>query len=58
MNAYFVEFDGINCPDHEVYLTNNYKELIGWVIEDLEKYNGDHADIYDEDGEFVETIEI
>lgn len=58
MNTYFVDFDGNNYCTEETYSTNNYKELIAWVTADLEECGGGHADIYDEDGEFVEDIEV
>lgn len=58
MNEYFAEFDGINgCYDCH-YTTNNYRELIAWVEESLEELGGGHADIFDEDGDFVEDVEV
>ena len=59
MNTYYVEFDGNNCCVQEFYITDNYKQLIEWVTTDLkEGCGGGHADIYDEDGDFVEDIEV
>ena len=58
MNTYFVEFDGIDYSTTEYYTTNNYKQLIDWVTMDLEECGGGLAEIFDEDGDFVETIEI
>lgn len=58
MNEYFVEFDCVNGSTEEVFETNNYGQLIRWVEECLEAYGGGHADIYDEDGEFVDDVEV
>ena len=58
MNTYFVEFDGNDYSTEETYSTNNYKELINWVTANLKECGGGHADIYDEDGGFVEDVEV
>ena len=58
MNTYLVEFDCINGCGEDVFETNNYGELIRWVEECLIAYGGGHADIYDEDGDFVEDVEV
>lgn len=58
MNAYTVELDGINDYACVEYETNNYKELVTWIEQDLIELGGGHADIYDEDGDFVEEFEI
>lgn len=58
MNTYFVEFDGNDYSAQEFYTTDNYKQLIEWVTMDLEECGGGHADIYDEDGDFVEDVEV
>lgn len=58
MNTYFVEFDGNDYSAQEFYTTDNYKQLIEWVTMDLEECSGGYADIYDEDGDFVEDVEV
>ena len=58
MNTYFIEFDGINGACEMYYSTNNYKHLFQWVETILKELGGGHADIYDEDGDFVEDLEI
>lgn len=58
MNEYLVMFDCINGCGEDVFCTNNYGELIRWVTECLIAFGGGHADIFDEDGDFVEDIEV
>jgi hypothetical protein len=58
MNKYMAELDGINNSDTAYYETNNYGELIRWIENDLRMLGGGHADIYDEDGDFVEDVEV
>lgn len=58
MNSYLVEFDCINGCGEDVFETNNYGQLIHWVEECLTAFGGGHADIYDEDGDFVEDVEV
>jgi hypothetical protein len=58
MNKYTAELDGINNSDTVYYETNNYGELIRWIENDLRMLGGGHADIYDEDGDFVEDVEV
>jgi hypothetical protein len=58
MNKYTAELDGINNSDTVYYETNNYGELIRWIENDLRMLGGGHADIYDEDGNFVEDVEV
>lgn len=57
MNTYSVEFDGNDYCAQEFYTTDNYKQLIEWVTLALEECGGGHADIFDEDGDFVEDVE-
>ena len=57
MNTYYVEL-GIDYGTAEYYTTDNYKQLIDWVTMDLEECGGGHADIFDEDGDFVDMIEV
>lgn len=40
------------------YSSDDIKEVMGWVAEDLEEYGGGHADIYDEDDNFIEDVEV
>lgn len=58
MNSYLVEFDCINGCGEDVFETNNYGELIRWVEECLAAYGGGHADIFDEEGDFVDMVEV
>ncbi len=59
MNEYMVEYDTIDFGWFECsYHGNNYKALILWVEEVLSAHGGGHADIFDEDGEFVEDVEV
>jgi hypothetical protein len=58
MNEYLVEFDCVNGCGEDVFWTDNYAQLIHWVEECLTAFGGGHADIYDEDRDFVEDIEI
>ena len=58
MSTYFVEFDGNDYSAQEFYTPDNYKQLIEWVTMDLEECGGGHADIYNEDGYFVEDVEV
>ena len=58
MNTYYVELDGIDYGTAEYYTTDNYKQLIDWVTMDLEECGGGHADIFDEDDNFVDEVEI
>lgn len=58
MNTYMAEFDGNNNCGVAYYETNNFKELIRWVITDLEDMDGGYAAIYDEDGDFIEDVEV
>lgn len=56
---YTVEFDTIDDGWFECwYDSDDITEVIGWVAEDLEEHGGGHADIYDEDGEFVDEVEV
>lgn len=58
MNEYMVDFDAMDSCGIAYYETNNYKQLIGWIESDLADMGGGHADIYDEDGDFVDWIEV
>lgn len=59
MNEYTVCYDTVDNGDAVgYYSTNNYGELISWVESDLQLLGGGHADIYDEDGDFVEDVEV
>ena len=55
---YTVELDGINGCGTNFYESHNHAELINWVQEDLKTLGGGHADIYNEDGDFVEDVEV
>lgn len=58
MNEYFVCFDGINDYEEGYIYGDNYKEIVTQVENVLKELGGGHADIFDEDGDFVEDIEI
>lgn len=58
MLEYFVEFDGINgCTEGDIW-GETYEEIIAQVKDFLAELGGGHADIFDEDGDFVEDIEV
>lgn len=52
MNTYYVEFNGIE------YYSDNYESLINAVEADLCQMGGGHANIYDEDGNFIDDVEV
>jgi len=58
MNEYMVDFDGVYDCGVAYYETDNFKQLITWIENDLEEMGGGHADIYDEDGDFVDYVEV
>ena len=58
MNEYMVEFDANDGSGTAYYETNNYGELIEWIEIDLRLLGGGHADIYDEEGDFVDDVEV
>ena len=59
---YMIEFDGIyNCGTEywDAYTYDgNFAALIADVKDVLKGMGGGHADIYDEDGNFVEDVEV
>ena len=58
MFNYFVYLDGIDGFEAAEYTVRNWWELVGYVNAALEELGGGHADIYDEEGEFVEDVEV
>lgn len=58
MNEYFVCFDCIEDYFEAIIVEDNYKQVVTTVENLLEKFGGGHADIFDEDGDFVEDVEI
>ena len=58
MNEYMVEFDGVNDWGTAFYDVNGWWELIGFVKNALDEMGGGHADIFDEDGNFVDEVEV
>ena len=58
MNTYYVELDGINDCEIAYYDAKNWWELIGFVKNALDEMGGGHADIYDEEGDFVDDVEV
>ena len=58
MLEYFVEFDGIDgCTEGDVW-GETHEEIIAQVVTFLEELGGGHADIYDENGDFLEDVEV
>lgn len=56
---YMAELDGIEgCGDYYYSGFENFEQLIEWVTDDLQYLGGGHADIYDEEGNFVEDVEV
>lgn len=58
MNEYMVEFDANKGSGTAYYETDNYGELIEWVEIDLRLLGGGHADIFDEEGDFIDDVEV
>lgn len=58
MNEYFVCFDGNDGYTEGDVWGNNYKEIVAQVEDFLKTLGGGHADIFDEDGDFVESVEV
>ncbi len=54
------EFDGACVCGTEwwTYAYSDYSEMIAEVGDELRQMGGGHADIYDEDGNFVEDVEV
>ena len=57
MDEYMVEFDGINDCGTVYYTVRDWWELIGYVNGALDEMGGGHADIFDEEGNFIEDVE-
>lgn len=55
---YYIEFDGIDESKAEWWEFDNFDNLIDSVAEELKLLGGGHADIYDEDNEFIQSVEI
>ena len=55
---YRIEFDGINDCGTEWWDYDDYGEMIAEVCHELRKIGGGHADIFDEDDNFVDEVEI
>lgn len=58
MAEYHVEFDGIDGYCSMDYETEFYGSLISKVQSVLIALNGGHADIFNEEGEFIDDVEI
>lgn len=58
MNEYFVEFNGNDGYTEGDVWGDNYKEIVIQVEDFLKTLGGGYANIYDEDGDFVEKIEV
>jgi len=55
---YTVELDGILDCCVMYYSTDDYIELVEWIKDDLRMFGGGHADIYDEDDNFIDDVEV
>ena len=56
---YMIEFDCINdCGGTEWWSYDDYDELIAEIYSELQYMGGGHADIYDENGEFIDDVEV
>ena len=58
MLEYFVEFDGVDGSTEGDVWGKTHEEIISQVKDFLKELGGGHADIYDENGDFLEDIEI
>lgn len=59
MTEYTVEFDLVTGEYFQGwYSSDAIEEVMDWVTEDLEEHGGGHADIFDEEGNFVEEVEV
>ena len=58
MQSYYAELDGLEDCRTAYYPPCHLYELVKWVKDDLAIIAGGHADIYNEDGDFVMDIEV
>ena len=58
MDTYFVDYDCFDGLASQWYTVRDYETLLEWVKQDLEEMGGGHADIYDEDDDFIEDVEL
>ena len=59
MTEYMVKFDLITGENFKGwYSSDAIEEVVDWVTEDLEEHGGGHADIYDENDNFIDDLEI
>lgn len=55
---YMVEIDGMDGCRVMYFESDDMNDIIQWTEAELEDLGGGHADIYNEDGEFIEDVEI
>ena len=55
---YMIEFDGINDCGTEWWTYDDYGEMIAEICNELRNIGGGHADIYDEDDNFIDDVEV
>ena len=58
MSNWYVEFDGINGCFANWYYDFTLNEIIAEAEMTLQDLDGGHADIFDEDDNFIKDIEI
>ena len=59
MREYFIEFDLVYYGyANGYYYADTRKELTSKVKEELKVWNGGHADVFDEEGEFLFDVEV
>lgn len=59
MNGYIVEFDTIMDGCFEMWFSSDeFEDILEWAEEKLEECGGGHADIFTEEGDFVEDVEV
>jgi len=59
MDGYTVEYDTIDYGRSQcIYQVSSYEALIPWVEGVLSAEGGGHADIFNENGDFVEDVEV
>ena len=56
---YQVEFDTIEDGTFLTWFgSDEFEDILRWTEEELEEHGGGHADIFDEEGNFVEEVEV
>lgn len=58
MREWMVEFDMFAGTGMAYYYANTKADALKQIREELVAWGGGHADVYDEDGEFVCDVEV